>query len=375
MAAVAAVSVTAAAAGCGSSIPSTGRPSSAAPVWLCDPRHATGDPCVTTEAVTAVPPTGPRTPGPTPPAGDPSRFACFYVYPTSSQEPSDNSDLRVQPAEVTDARTQVSPFSSVCSTWAPMYRQVTLQGLPGAFRGSSASDVAYQSLLGDFRYWVSHLSQGLPIIFIGHSQGAAMLIRLLRDVVDPDPALRARFVSAVLLGGNVTVADGRTTGGSFEHLPTCTAPGQVSCVVAYSSFPSPPPPDAVFGRPGQGISRLAGSTARAGLEVACTDPATLAGAGEALDPLFPTSPPELLAGVTTPFVTYPGEYTATCARAGGATWLQVDTHRSPTDHRPTVRASLGPAWGYHVDDVSLALGDLVQIVADQERAWPAGATG
>jgi hypothetical protein len=38
------------------------------------------------------------------------------------------------------------------------------------------------------------------------------------------------------------------------------------------------------------------------------------------------------------------------------------------DPRPTVTASLGPNWGYHLDDVNLALGDLVHDVAMEEAA-------
>jgi hypothetical protein len=340
-------------------------------VWLCDPDHPAGDPCLAPTTATAVPATGPAVRATPPAPGAPSSFACFYVYPTVSQEPSDNADLRIQAPELTAARTQVAPFSSVCSVWAPMYRQVTLQGLPGAFAGSSTSEAAYQSMAASFRTWVATRSRGLPIIFIGHSQGAALLVRLLHDVVDPDPVLRARTVSALLLGGNVTVATGRTTGGSFEHLPLCTVPAQVGCIVAYSTFPAEPPKDAIFGRPGQGISRLAGTTARTGLQVACTDPALLAGGGRQLFPLFPTSGPEVLDGIKTPFVTYPGLYTAGCRQADGASWLQVDVSTAADDRRPRVRASLGLDWGYHVDDVSLALGDLVDLVATQEAAWSA----
>ena len=32
-------------------------------------------------------------------------------------------------------------------------------------------------------------------------------------------------------------------------------------------------------------------------------------------------------------------------------------------------ASLGPDWGYHADDVNLALGNLVQDVAQEETAY------
>ncbi len=54
---------------------------------------------------------------------------------------------------------------------------------------------------------------------------------------------------------------------------------------------------------------------------------------------------------------------------GGATWLQVIPTRVPADPRPLVSASLGPDWGYHADDVNLALGNLVSDVADEEAAY------
>jgi hypothetical protein len=73
--------------------------------------------------------------------------------------------------------------------------------------------------------------------------------------------------------------------------------------------------------------------------------------------------------VVTPWVTYPGLYTARCRQSGGASWLQVNTVAAAGDPRPTVQPTLGPAWGYHLDDVNLALGNLVVDVAHQEAAY------
>jgi hypothetical protein len=73
--------------------------------------------------------------------------------------------------------------------------------------------------------------------------------------------------------------------------------------------------------------------------------------------------------VGTPWVTFPNFYTATCESQGGATWLQVSSTRSAGDPRPTVTPVLGPDWGFHVDDVNLALGNLVLDVALQEKAF------
>ena len=68
-------------------------------------------------------------------------------------------------------------------------------------------------------------------------------------------------------------------------------------------------------------------------------------------------------------MTYPDLYTAQCEQSGGASWLQVTATPAPGDPRPTVSATLGPLWGYHLQDVNLALGNLVADVASEEAAF------
>ena len=57
----------------------------------------------------------------------------------------------------------------------------------------------------------------------------------------------------------------------------------------------------------------------------------------------------------------------TCESAGGATWLQITARAGDT--RPVVTPTLGPTWGLHLDDVNLALGNLVNDVAAEETAY------
>ncbi|MGH9091724.1 MAG: DUF3089 domain-containing protein [Acidimicrobiales bacterium] len=303
-------------------------------------------------------------------ADDPSSpYDCFYVYPTVSPEHSTNADLKVQPAEVGVAVAQAAWFSSVCRVWAPVYRQVTLRTLgrhPTLRVPAAATAVAYDSLRSAFEDYLRYDNHGRPIVFVGHSQGAAMLVLLLRRLVDDDPSLRRRTVLAIVLGGNVEVRDGSRTGGSFRHLPTCSARGQAGCVIAYSSFPGRPPPGALFGRPGRGVSLQSGQTATEGVAVACVNPAAPGGGTGRLVPVFPS-----LGSVPTPWVSYPGRYLARCRHAGGATWLDVRPTPTPSGRRPVVHEQAGPDWGYHADDVNLALGNLVADVAGAERTWVA----
>jgi hypothetical protein len=345
-------------------------PTAAGTIWLCRPGQP-GDPCTGSVKATAVPAAGRRTTLAPLSDHDSSRVDCFYVYPTVSTQASGNANLRVGRAEIDAAMAQAEPFSQVCRVWAPMYRQRTLESIEQGLGSDPRGDaLAYASLLSAWRDYLAHDNDGRPVVFIGDSQGAAMLIRLIAGQIDPSPVLRARTLLAIIIGGNVAVPAGRTVGGSFRHLPLCTATGQAGCVIAYSSFPAQPPPGSLFGRPGQGVSLQSGQTASAGLEVACVNPAALSGGTADLTPYFPAALAALKPAITTPWVTYPGLYSAACRTGGGASWLQV----SDVDvaGRPVVTESAGPLWGYHGDDVGLALGNLVSDVRAAELAHDRG---
>jgi hypothetical protein len=330
---------------------------SAVPVWLCQP-GASPDPCASDLDATVVTSTGARSLQPASTATS-SPFDCFYVYPTVSEEEGPNADLTIQTAESDVATAQAARFSSVCRVWAPMYRQVTLPALLTG--GLTALNTAYDSLLSDWQYYLQHLNAGRPFILIGHSQGAAMLIRLIAEQIDPNPSLQKRLVTAILAGGNLQVPVGQTVGATFKNIRICTSTSVAGCVIAYSTFGTPPPADSLFGRPGTGVSLMSLQFTAAGEQVACVNPAAIAGGTAGLSPYFPQSS-------SVPWVTYPRLYTASCESANGATWLQVNAVRVPGDTRPVVTASLGPTWGYHIDDINLALGDLVSDVSALEGA-------
>jgi hypothetical protein len=343
--------------------------SSESTVWLCRPGEV-NDPCGGDLSVTSVSASGATTPESKSPAPQ-SKFDCFYVYPTASPQKTPNANLKVQPEEVDVALSQAAQFSQVCNVWAPIYRQRTESDLSKGLGGDPTADqVAYDSLLAGWKDYLAHDNHGRPVIFIGHSQGAAMLIRLLHNVIDPSARLRHLMVSAIILGGNVQVPVSGTEGGSFSHISTCTSAIQLGCVIAYSSFGSQPPSDSLFGRPGQGVSLQSQQTTSQGQQVACVNPVNFSSGAAPLSPIFLTATsPTPGVKVTTPFVAFPGLYTAQCESQGGATWLQINATKAVNDNRPIVSASLGPTWGLHLDDVNLALANLVQNVSLKEKAY------
>ncbi len=356
----------------------TASPSTPSTVWLCRPRLS-DNPCTSNLTTTVVRANGTYIQRTRPAAKPP--VDCFYVYPTVSTQPTANANLHIDPQERAVAIAQASRFSQVCRVYAPMYPQLTLSAISNGIRPRSAA-IAYLGMLSAWNDYLAHYNKGRGVVLIGHSQGASLLIALIKREVDPYPKKRHLLVSALLMGGNVTVPTGQVVAGDFAHIPGCRTKVQTGCVVAYSTFSSPPPANSFFGRVGTSISALSGlsPTTTAGLAVLCTNPASLAGGTGALLPYFPTkafpnSRSSLEYGATskhsirTPWVSYPNLYGAQCESSGGATWLQATDIAGPKDTRPIVQPVLGPRWGLHLDDVNLALGNLVQIVRDESVAY------
>src|SRR5690349_6566781 len=94
--------------------------------WLCLPGRA--DSCSNPLPTTALNPNGYGSTGLSTVAKDPP-LDCFYVYPTVSQDQGLNSDLNAGREEQLAAETQFARFASVCRTFAPIYRQMTLRAV------------------------------------------------------------------------------------------------------------------------------------------------------------------------------------------------------------------------------------------------------
>jgi hypothetical protein len=344
-------------------------------VWLCKPGLA-DDPCTSPLTATVVQTNGKTSIAATA-INAKAPIDCFYVYPTVSKQTTENANLQIEAQETSVAISQASRFSQVCRVYAPMYPQVTLAALNSGKRVSTAASItAYIAVVKAFSEYLGKYSDGRGFVLLGHSQGALILEQLIKGVIDPNPALRRRLVSADLMGGNVLVPKGRLVGGTFEHVPVCQAAVQTHCVIAYSSFLKEPPNPSFFGR--QNSPLLQPGVLNVGKEVVCVNPALArqSGASGALLPYAPAvtsaqglfeQPPT----ASTPWVAAPGEYTGQCRKEHGASWLQINPVGPAIDPPEYVKEGLGPEWGLHVYDVNIALGNLVHTTAIQAAAYVA----
>ena len=327
----------------------------------------------------------PPTPVQRAPAAD-----CFYVYPTASLDATPNSDMIAGVEERGQATSQFAAFRSVCRTFAPIYRQVTLTALragmaakPPVLAPGGDWELAYADVRTAWRDYLARDNNGRPFMLIGHSQGSMLLKRLVAEEIDGKP-VQKQMLSAILPGTAVLVPKGKDVGGDFKALPLCRSASQVGCIVTWSSYrdhPSPPA-NALFGR-SAGPAMVAG----------CTNPARLAGGSALLDAIMGF--PWWIAGVVqyrvpasgwsvagkpvpTRFARIPGLLSAECVSGATISYLAVHVNEGAAGglavaatSSETVGDSAYPEWGWHVMDITVVQGDLIRLLGDQTRAWQA----
>jgi hypothetical protein len=334
--------------------------------WLCAP-GVKNNPCAPSMRTTVFSSFNQRVGIQAPKAARKPKVDCFYVYPTVSNQSGDIATKAIDPEIHDIALYQAARYSQACRVFAPMYRQVTVQGLS---RGKYAAQPGDKDLLEAWKLFLSKYSKGRGFVLIGHSQGTFRLISLIQRQIDKNPKLRKRLLSAVLLGGNVTVKTGSDRGGSFQNVPACRRDTQLHCVVAFSTYNETPPDNSLFGRTTSGFV-----TGGPGLQVLCTNPAALGGGAVPLDSIIPSkpyAPGTLIAAgiqllqfplpkVSTPFLEAKAAFTGECSTDGGASFLKV----SSNEGTPVPKPSPDATWGLHLIDANVAQGDILALLRKQ----------
>ncbi|GAA0763464.1 hypothetical protein FHS52_002497 [Erythromicrobium ramosum] len=176
-------------------------------------------------------------------------FAVFFIHPTSYvnrnswNAPLENGgDPEAERIARVYLRGMASPFNAATEIWAPRYRQATMGAfLTDAPQGRQAIDAAYADVREAYRFFLSSVDPATPIVLAGHSQGALHLKRLLAEEVKGSP-VAARLVAAYLIGWPVSMTHDLPTIG----FPACAAPGQIGCIISWSSFAEPADPAPVL---------------------------------------------------------------------------------------------------------------------------------
>jgi hypothetical protein len=124
---------------------------------------------------------------------------------------------------------QASVFNQHCRVFAPRYRQAHLSAFFTSNEETRAAfDTAYYDLKRAFQFYLEHENKGRAIIIAGHSQGAMMSERLLKEFFDGKP-LRQKLVVAYIVGWPIPQT-------SFESLKPCIDSLQTNCFCGWRTF-------------------------------------------------------------------------------------------------------------------------------------------
>lgn len=124
---------------------------------------------------------------------------------------------------------QASVFNQHCRIFAPRYRQAHISAFFVHNEESiSAFDTAYADIKRAFEFYLEHYNNNRPIIIAGHSQGAMMAERLLKDFFDGKP-LQQKLIVAYIVGWPIPQ-------NSFEKIPVCNDSLQTNCFCGWRTF-------------------------------------------------------------------------------------------------------------------------------------------
>jgi hypothetical protein len=236
--------------------------------------------------------------------------------------------------------------------------------------------LAYNDVRDAWNEYLAHDNQGRGVVLIGHSQGSLVLTQLVKHEIEAKP-IQNQIVSIILAGTALQVPVGKDVGGDFQSIPLCRSPSQTGCLISFASFRAnaPPPASSLFGK-GRG----------AGMTAACTNPAALGGGEAELDAYMPSDRTQFISqpvewvkdggAIATPFVTLPGLLSAQCASNDHGSYLAITVHGDSKDPRAddipgdsVFKGQVLSDWGLHLIDVNLTMGNLVDDVDAESKAW------
>ena len=159
----------------------------------------------------------------------------FFIHPTTYTRKRtawnadiNNNDLNAK-TDYTSILYQSSVFNQHCRVFAPRYRQVHLSAFfTEDSEALKAFDVAYEDVRNAFQYYLQHFNKGRPIIVAGHSQGALLSEKLLKEFFENKP-LQKQLVVAYIAGWPVFAQ-------TLREIPVCTSPEQTGCFCTWRTF-------------------------------------------------------------------------------------------------------------------------------------------
>ncbi|HEX4875398.1 MAG TPA: DUF3089 domain-containing protein [Chitinophagaceae bacterium] len=162
----------------------------------------------------------------------------FFIHPTTftKKKEKDIANATIDDHFInakTDYSTilyQASVFNASCRIYAPRYRQAHIHNF--FTKDKTAAEVAfkkaYEDVKASFLYYLKNWNKERPIIIAGHSQGALMAERLLKEFFE-GKELEKKLVAAYVIGWPVPKD-------YFSVLPMCKDSLQTGCVISWRTY-------------------------------------------------------------------------------------------------------------------------------------------
>jgi hypothetical protein len=320
--------------------------------WICRPGVDDGTCSANLDAM-KIDAAGARTPAPHVVAKD-APIDCFYVYPTTSLDPTLYSDLIPDAEEKRSVHGQAARLTARCRLFVPAYHQLTMAALRWTMAHPTTVtdfEVPYRDVLAAWKSYLAHDNHKRGVVLVGHSQGAILLKRLIAEEIDGKPV--QKLLVAAYLAGNPDL-----NAKSFHDVKPCAVPDQTDCVVAWSSYIDTYDGPRFFGTTPSGTPPL------------CVNPAAISGGRGALETYL--SKPSFASAEDPPYVELAGQLTAECVADAQGAVLRLHIEPGPAAGLLGVvlqKFSPSPVWGEHPLDISLVQGNMIDLIGSQTKAW------
>ena len=160
----------------------------------------------------------------------------FFVCPTvdMGKDGNFNSDItneKYRDSFVGAINMELGIYDDVANVYAPYYRQATfpVYSLDKDEQEKYLS-IAYEDVKNAFVYYADHTDATRPLILAGFSQGADMVIRLMKDLFD-EPKYQRRLVAAYCIGWKLTEDEVK----AYPHLKPAEGEDDTGVIITFNS--------------------------------------------------------------------------------------------------------------------------------------------
>ena len=160
----------------------------------------------------------------------------FFVCPTVDMGKEGNFNSYITDEKYRESfdgatNMELGIYNDVASVYAPYYRQATfpVYSLSKEEQEKYLS-VAYEDVKKAFLYFADRTESTRPLILAGFSQGADMIIRLMKDLFD-EPKYQRRLVAAYAIGWKLTEDEVK----EYPHLMPAMSETDTGVIVSFNS--------------------------------------------------------------------------------------------------------------------------------------------